>query len=97
MNFIKWLCQDIRRTLKDELNKLFKSDKAETVIKDEHQEQRWKKPEEFGPHSRKDSSLKVYNRFGSYVARLNPHLILNAFSENSAYIRLKKLVMFMMK
>ena len=94
MNFIKWLCQDIRRTLKDELNKLFKSDKAETVIKRRASGatlEETGKELDLTRERIRQIEKKFHNRFGSYVARLNPHLILNAFSENSAYIKVEEI------
>lgn len=90
MNFFKWLCQDIKQSLRDELSKLFKSDRDETVVKRRASGATLEETgKEFGITRERIRQIekKFHGRFTSYVSRLNPHLILNAFSENTAYIR----------
>ncbi len=93
MNFSKWLYQDIKQSLRDALSKLFKSDRDETVVKMRASGATLEETgKEFGITRERIRQIekKFHGRFTSYVSRLNPHLILNAFSENTAYIRDKE-------
>jgi len=94
INFIKWLCQDIRKKLKDELNILLKNDRVETVIK---RRASGVTLEEIGKglgltrERIRQIEKKFLNQFGSYVVRLNPHLILSSFAENPAFIKIEEI------
>lgn len=94
IHFTKWLCQDIRKTLKDELNKLFKSDRDKTIIKGRASGMTLGEISKVLCLSReriRQIENKFHNQFASYVARLKPHFVLNAFSENPAYIKIEEI------
>lgn len=94
INFFKWICQDIRQSLRDELSKLFKSERDETVVRMRASGATLEEAgKNFGISRERIRQIekKFHGRFTSYVSRLNPHLILSAFSENAAYIRIEEM------
>lgn len=95
VRFIKWLSEDKKAILRNELHNLSKKDRDEEIIRKRAKGgtlEETSKDYEITHEGVRQIEKKFQGRFDRYITRVMPHYILYAFSKNTSYISIDEII-----